>query len=204
VPSYYHDLPRKFLVQAKEELQAHLQVKMVESICKFGATLAVDGWSSVTNHPLFNAMLVSSATEQFLEAVDTIGYPKTAEYQASIMEKYIEEVGPQNVVQICTDNASSMKAAANIITDKYPHIYFQGCAVHAMNLLLEDWEKATWMKEVVKKSRTIIKFIKRRHIPLAIFRKHEEKLSLLMSGKTRFGSNFLIVNRLLQVRTALE
>jgi hypothetical protein len=61
-----------------------------------------------------------------------------------------------------------------------------------------------WMKEVVKKSRTIIKFIKRRHMPLAVFHKHEEKLSLVMFGKTKFGLNFLMVDRLLQVRTALE
>jgi hypothetical protein len=60
------------------------------------------------------------------------------------------------------------------------------------------------MKEVVKKSRTIVKFIKRQYMPLAVFRKHEEKLSLLMSGKTRFGSNFIMVDQLLQVRTALE
>jgi hypothetical protein len=71
---------------------------MVKSVRKFGATLAVDGWSSVTNCPFFNAMLVSLATEQFLKAVDTTGYPKTAEYQASIMEKYIEELGPHNVL----------------------------------------------------------------------------------------------------------
>jgi hypothetical protein len=120
VPPSYHDLCRKFLVQAKEELQAHPQVKMVESVRKFGATLAINGWSSVTNCPFFIAMLVSTATEQFLGVVDTIGYPKIAEYQASIMEKYIEEVGPQNVVQICTDNTSPMKAVADIITDKYP------------------------------------------------------------------------------------
>jgi hypothetical protein len=73
-----------------------------------------------------------------------------------------------------------------------------------MNLLLEDWGKATWMKEVVKKSRTIIKFIKRRHMLLAVFRKHEEKLSLVMSVKMIFGLNFLTVDRFLQVRTALE
>jgi hypothetical protein len=73
-----------------------------------------------------------------------------------------------------------------------------------MNLLLEDWKKATWMKEVVKKSRTIVKFIKRQHMLLTVFHKHEEKLSLLMSGKTRFGSNFITVDWLLQVRTALE
>ena len=50
--------------------------------------MVVDEWSSVINCPFFNTMLVSPATEQFLEAVDTTGYPKTAEYQASIMEKY--------------------------------------------------------------------------------------------------------------------
>ena len=59
VPPSYHDLRRKFLVQAKEELQANLHAKTRESVRKFGATLAVDGWSSVTNRPLFNAMLVS-------------------------------------------------------------------------------------------------------------------------------------------------
>ena len=57
------------------------------------------------------------------------------------MEKDIEEVNPYNVVQICTDNASSMKAAANIITNTYLHIYFQRCVVHAMNLLLKGLEE---------------------------------------------------------------
>ena len=51
------------------------------------------------------AMLVFLATKQFLGAVDTTRYPKRVEYQASVMEKYIEEVGPQNAMQICTNNA---------------------------------------------------------------------------------------------------
>jgi hypothetical protein len=61
-------------VQAEEELQTHLQVNMVNSFLKFGATLAVGGWSFVTNRPLFNALLVSSTEEQFLGLVDTKGY----------------------------------------------------------------------------------------------------------------------------------
>jgi hypothetical protein len=88
--------------------------------------------SAMTENRIIDAIIETSdstsdifpAIEQFLGAVDTIGYPKTSKYQASIIEKYIEEVGPHNVVLICTDNASSMKAAADIITDKYPHIYF--------------------------------------------------------------------------------
>jgi hypothetical protein len=62
--------------------------------------------------------------EQFLKSVDTMGYQKVVQYQASIMEKYIAEVGPHNVVEICTNNASSMKVVTDIITNKYLHIYF--------------------------------------------------------------------------------
>jgi hypothetical protein len=60
------------------------------------------------------------------------------------------------------------------------------------------------MKEVVKKSRTIEKFIKRQDMPLAVFPKHKEKLSLLMPGKTRIGLNFIMVDWLLQVKTTLQ
>ena len=155
--------------QTKKELGAVLEGKMTHSVRKFGTTLAFDGWSLCTNQPLFNAMIVPPAGEHFLGSVDTSGHKKTAEYQASIIEKYIEEVGPNNVVQIATDNASIMKAATDIITTKYSHIYFQGCVVHAMNLLLGDLAKAKWIAEVVQKAKTIVKFIKKRHMPLAVF-----------------------------------
>ena len=98
----YHDLCWKFLVQAKEELQAHLQVKMVENVPNFKATLSDDGRSLVTNCPLFNAILVFLAVEQFLRSMDTTRYQKIVQYQASIMVKYIEEVSPYKVLQICT------------------------------------------------------------------------------------------------------
>jgi hypothetical protein len=57
------------------------------------------------------------------------------------MEKYIEEVGPYNVVQICTNNTSFIKAAADIITKETPHIYFQGCSVHANESLIGRLEE---------------------------------------------------------------
>ena len=61
-PSYY-DLRHKFLDQAKTDIKTKLHNRTEDSIRKFGATLSIDGWSSVTNQPLINAMLVSSAGE---------------------------------------------------------------------------------------------------------------------------------------------
>jgi hypothetical protein len=65
-----------------------------------------DGWSSVNNHPLLNIMCVSPIGEEFLGAIDTSRHTKDAIYIANVMKRYLAKVGPKNVVQICTDNAS--------------------------------------------------------------------------------------------------
>ena len=149
-------------------------------------------------------MLVSSVGELFLGSIDTTGNEKTTKYMASIMLKFIEQVGPHNIVQVCTDNAKSMLKASQIMVKKYPHLYIQGCATHAMDLLLEDWGKATWIQETLGKAKYLVKFVKNRQMPLAVFRKHEAKFSLLLPGQTRFASNFIMVDRLLKVKDALE
>lgn len=204
VPPSYHDIRTKLLGQVKRDLEGKLDSRLKESLRKFGGTLAMDGWSSVSSRPLVNAMLVTPAGELFLGAVDTTGKEKTAMYMASIMVKFIKQVGPENVVQVCTDNASVMINASRLVVEDYPHIFIQGCATHAMDLLLEDWGKASWVKETLEKAKGLVKFIKNRQMPLAVFRKHETRFSLLMPGKTRFACNFIMIDRLLQVRDSLE
>jgi len=105
--------------------------------------MSIDGWSSVTNRPLINAMLVSSVGEQFLGSVDTSGQKKTAAYVAAILEEFIEKMGLTNVVQVIADNINANSAAWNLVSSKYLHIFFQGCVVHALNLLLKDWGSQT-------------------------------------------------------------
>lgn len=203
-PPTYYDLRHKLLDQAKTEVESKLKNRTNDSVRKFGATLSIDGWSSITNRPLINAMLVSSAGEQFLGSVDTSGFEKTATYLAAILEKFIEEVGPENVVQVTTDNAAANKAAWKLVSTKYPHLFFQGCIVHALNLLLKDWGKERWIKKYVKKAVVIVNFFRRRHMPLAIFRKYETKYTLLKPVATRFASHFIMIDRLLEVKGALQ
>ncbi len=203
-PPSYHDIRTRLLGEVKTELQMKLDSRLSESLRKFGGTLTMDGWSSVTSRPLVNAMLVTQAGELFLGAVDTTGTEKTAAYMSTLILKYIEEVGPENIVQVCTDNASVMLNASRIVLEKYPHIFMQGCATHAMDLLLEDWGKAGWMANTLVMAKKMVKFIKRRQMPIAVFRKHEAKFSLLMPEKTRFASQFIMIDRLLDVKASLE
>ena len=148
-PPSYHDLRHKLLEDAKVDLQTKLQRRTEDSIRKFGATLSIDGWSSVSNRPLINGMLISAAGEEFLGSVDTSGATKDALYLACILEKFIEQIGPENVMQVMTDNVAVNIRAWELVSRKYPHIFFQGCAVHALNLLLKDWGKEAWIKAQV-------------------------------------------------------
>ena len=78
----------------------------------------------------------------------------------------------------------------------------------ALNLLLQDWSLCQWPSSIVEDTQKIVKFIRARHIPLALFRKHAEihaqGLSPLSPTATRFATNFLMVGRILGVKEALK
>jgi hypothetical protein len=61
-----------------------------------------------------------------------------AHYICNALARYIETIGMNNIVQICTNNASSMKSAANLLIYHFLSLYFQGCVVNYLDLLLED------------------------------------------------------------------
>jgi hypothetical protein len=208
LPPSYHDIRKRLLNETKHKMKAQIAERTKMFIRTYGATLAGDGWSSVNNHPLINMMCVSPAGEEFLGAIDTSGHTKDAVYIADVMKRYLIEVGPENIVQICTDNASVMRKAVSIVQQQWPHLFFQGCMAHALNLLLQDWGSPEWASSIVEDAQKIVRFIKARHVPLALFRKHAAihagGLSLLSPGATRFATNFLMVARVLDVKEALK
>jgi hypothetical protein len=79
---------------------------------------------------------------------------------------------------------------------------------HALNLLLQDWGLPQWASSVVEDAQKIVRFIRARHVPLALFCKHAaihaKGLSLLSPCATRFATNFLMVARILDVKEALK
>jgi hypothetical protein len=115
LPPSYHDIHKRLLNETKHKIKAQIAERTKMFIRTYGATLVGDGWSSVNNHPLLNMMCVSLASEEFLGAIDTSGHMKDAVYIANIIKRYLIEVGPENVVQVCTDNANMMRKAVNIV-----------------------------------------------------------------------------------------
>jgi hypothetical protein len=121
--------------------------------------------------------------------------------------KTIQEIELYNIIQVIIDNVANCKVARAIIEDKYPNIFWSGCLVHTMNLLMHDIIKMKdhdyrWISALYKRGKKMIIFTTNLSMAHFIFRNHS-KLKLLKIAKTRFTSYYLTFRRLLKVRVAL-
>ena len=82
-----------------------------------------DGWSSRTRKPIINFMVYCYRSMIYLASVDTTNIPKTVDYIFSLMDKIVEEVGKENIVQVATDNEASFKAVATLLMEKRKHLF---------------------------------------------------------------------------------
>jgi hypothetical protein len=79
---------------------------------------------------------------------------------------------------------------------------------HVLNLLLQDWGLPQWASSVIEDAHNMVKFIRARHVPLALFSKHVAihayGLNLLSPGATRFATKFLMVAKVLDMKEVLK
>jgi hypothetical protein len=155
-----------------------------QSIKIYGATICTDGWDNVTHQPLMNVMLSCPVDDLFLGSIDTIVNKKTKAYIATELKKFIDDVGPRLVTQICTDNATNMLGAMDNIVMTYPHIFKQGCTAHALDLMLEDWAKIDQFKDLIHKAKHVCIYMRNHHMTMALFRENYLRMSLIVPADT--------------------
>ena len=203
-PPSYNAIHTTLLAAKKKNLDKQVKEKLGNSIDKYSVTLCCDEWNNVQNRPLLNMVQCGTKGDVFLGTIDTTGNHKDHTYVATQILSFVQKVGADNVIQICTDNAPVMSLAACDVMRINHHMYVQGCAAHCFDLLLEDWAQHDWMKKVIKKARLTWVFIKNHHASQAIFRRLSPNLSINESTETHFATNFIMIDRLVQVHNALE
>lgn len=188
----------RLLEEAKVDITKQVEEKTRDSLRKYGGTICTDGWSDVTNKPLLKVMLVCPAGDQFLGSIDTSGEVKDAKYMCQEMMTFVDKVGKEKIVQVCTDNAPVMVSMGKLLMARYPHFYFQGWGAHCLDLLLEDWGRESWVKKLIKRAKTIVVFIRGHHMSQAIFKRHSAQYQLINPGATRFATDILMIDRIVK------
>lgn len=91
--------------------------KIEKSARRHGNNVGIRRGKSILN------FLVNSVKDPFfLYAIDASHKEKTGPYVTNVLKNTIMEVSAENVVQVCTDNASNYVLAGKIIEETFPHI----------------------------------------------------------------------------------
>ena len=200
----YKDMRTKKLQEEKERIDKAI-APIQNGWSKYGCSILSDGWSDKKKRGIMNILVASPLGTYFLRAVDTgkEGKKTSAEFIYTHIRQAIVEVGPSNVVQVVTDNASNCRKMGRLVEEEFPSIVWTPCASHCLDLLMEDIGKFPWVKEVLRDSNSIVTFFTRKLKALAIYRAHA-KLELKKPATTRFASMWLLLERLYDVHMDLQ
>ncbi len=96
------------LCQAKQRVENELE-PFYKQNKDTGCTIASDGWSDVGRRPILNVMVCARGEAVFRKSINMSDKEKTGVEIAGIILATIEELGPDDVVAVTTDNAANCK-----------------------------------------------------------------------------------------------
>jgi hypothetical protein len=154
----------------------------------YGCTLMSDGWTDRRGHHLINFLVNSPEGTYFLESVDASAEKHDALLLADLLEKRIDSIGRDKVVQVVTDNGANYKAAGELLMQRIPTLFWSPCAAHCLDLMLEDIGKLREFEKPIKQAKQITTFIYRHGRILAAMREKTGGMDLVRPAATRFAT----------------
>ena len=154
-----------------ETVKANVESVIREADC---VGLICDGWSNLRNEAILN-FVVTTPNPILYKTMTTGEESHTGKFMAKVMNEVIDKLGPKKVLGVCTDNASNMKSAWSIVSQKpgQEHISCYGCLAHGINLLMTEIGKLQTVQKVVNDAKGIVKEVKASHILSANLRRRQ-------------------------------
>ena len=72
-----------------------------------------NGWTDRKGRTLANFLVNCSKGTMFMEFINSSSMIKTGDKMFELLDKWVDQVGEENVVQVITDSHSSYKMAGN-------------------------------------------------------------------------------------------
>nr|XP_009763341.1 PREDICTED: uncharacterized protein LOC104215278 [Nicotiana sylvestris] len=104
----------------------------------YGCSIMMDKWTAKNGKMVINVLVNSPRGSVFLESYDASDSSTNSNKMFNLSEKTILKVGPENVVQVVTDNTSENKKVGNMLKGVFPNICWTPCAAHCINLMFGE------------------------------------------------------------------
>uniref|UniRef100_A0A804K7A4 DUF659 domain-containing protein n=1 Tax=Musa acuminata subsp. malaccensis TaxID=214687 RepID=A0A804K7A4_MUSAM len=130
---------------------------------EYGMTLMCDSWIGPTRMSIINFLVYCNRKVVFHKSVNATEKIQDAKYIESLMDTMVEEIGPQYIVQIITDNGANFKKTGLQLMEKRKTLFWTPCAAHCIDLMLKDIGELNSVKNCVARAQSITKFIYNHH-----------------------------------------
>ncbi|CAH1449265.1 unnamed protein product [Lactuca virosa] len=192
------------ILKKEVERTKNLVKKNEEEWKQDGCSIMTDAWSDRKRRSIMNLCVNSKMGTVFLSSKECSDEAHTSQHIYEYVESCIQEVGPEHVVQIVTDNATNNMGAAKLLKEKRPKIFWTSCATHTINLMLEGIGGLPRFKKVLDQAKQLTIFIYAHHKTLAMMRKFTNKRDIIRPGVTRFASAYLTLQSLSEKKEQLR
>ncbi|KAM0918616.1 hypothetical protein ACQ4PT_008738 [Festuca glaucescens] len=201
-PSPY-DLRETLLKAEYARTQSFLKDREEDKL-KNGCTIMTDAWTDMKRRSIMNLCTNTSEGTTFMKSKEMSDVSHTSDVIFTLVDKAIEEAGPDHVVQVVTDNASNNMGAKTMLKDKRPNILWSSCATHTINLMLQGIGNLPKFKKTIDQAKSFTIFVYGHHRTLSCMRSFTKKKEIIRPGVTRFASSFLTLQSMLDKRDQLR
>ncbi|XP_039054496.1 uncharacterized protein LOC120196874 [Hibiscus syriacus] len=173
---------------------------------QLGATLMCDGWTNSLNQMhIIKFLVYCSKGTVFWKSVDVSSVrSRDAEFYYNLLDKVVEEIGEEYIIQIVTDNEAAMKAAGKRLMLKRNHLYWTSCAAHCLDLCLEDIGKKSSVAKVLEEAKKVICFIYNHIWTVDLMKKYTHGKQILRPALTRFATHFIQLEEITRQKQGLR
>ncbi|XP_059669339.1 uncharacterized protein LOC132314495 [Cornus florida] len=110
-PPSYHEVRVPLLKKELEHIDNLMQDHR-EEWARYRCTIMADRWEDKRRRCLINFLVNCPKGTMFIQSVDASSYSKTGEKMFDLLNKFVQQIGVSNVIQVVTDSASS-----NVVAD---------------------------------------------------------------------------------------
>ncbi|CAL5346764.1 unnamed protein product [Camellia sinensis] len=170
-----------------------------------GCSILADSWKDTQGRTLINFLVSCPRGIYFVSSVDATNVVEDAANLFKLLDKVVEEMGEENVVQVITENTPSYQAAGKMLEDKRKKLFWTPCAAYCIEQMLEDFVKIKLVGECMEKGQKITKLIYNQIWLLNLMKKDfTEGQELLRPSVTQYASSFATLQSLLDHRIGLK
>ncbi|CAN7105975.1 unnamed protein product [Brassica rapa subsp. narinosa] len=183
VPPSQYQLREPLLNEERQRTKEMLK-SLEEEWEKEGCSVMTDAWSDMKRRSIMNLCVNSRGGTCFLSSKDTSKDSHTGDYIFQYIDQWIEDIGSEKIVQVVTDNATNNVAAAKMLKEKRPRIFWTGCAAHTLDLMLEGISKLQYFSKIIDQAKAVTIFAYAHHKTLSLMRSFTKNQDIVRPGAT--------------------